>query len=85
MYFLDVMIFDPTLTKYILTDPTKLDSFFQLLSCEIEHTKLEWEFLWIIKKKNIAFLQVQISRTPYKDMLKYRRASVRNCCLSDFS
>ena len=23
MYFLDVIIFDPTLTKYILTDPTK--------------------------------------------------------------
>ena len=23
MYFIDVMTFEPTLTKYILTDPTK--------------------------------------------------------------
>ena len=43
MYFLDVMIFDPTLTKYMLTDPNKTRFIFSnFCHCEIEHTKLEW-------------------------------------------
>ena len=81
MYFLDVMIFDPTLTKYMLTDPTKTRLIFSnFCRGEIEHTKIEWSFLWISKKINIVFfyklsetlfisLHAEISTSECKQLL----------------
>ncbi len=42
MYFLDVMTFDPTLTKYISTDPTQTKFIFP--TSTMVNTELEWAF-----------------------------------------
>ena len=42
MYFPDVMTFDPTLTKYISTDPTQTKFIFP--TSTMVNKKLEWAF-----------------------------------------
>ena len=63
------MTFDPTLTKYISTDPTKTRLISDLYHGEIEHTKLEWAFLLISKRPYLR---------NYIDMLEkiQRRATI---------